>query len=59
MGDRAERLHRFCPDLPVIVVIPRIEGRLTRGGRFPIEGAAVKVNTADRRAMPSDLFGLE
>ena len=38
IDDRAERLHRFCPDRPAIVFIPRIEGRLTRAGRFPMEG---------------------
>ena len=57
--EAAERLHRFCQNRPAIAVIPRIESRLTRAGRFPMEGAAVDDNPVDRRAMPSDLFGLE
>ena len=54
--DRTQRLGRLRPDCAVIAGIRRVQQRLARRMRFPIEIAAIDHRAADRGAVPADVF---
>ena len=57
VGDRPERLDRLGPHRAVIARIGRVQRRLARRMRGPVEIAAVDEEPADRGAVAADIFG--
>ena len=57
VGDRAERLDRLGPDRAVIGGVGRVQRRLARRVRLPVEIAAVDDDAADRGAVAADILG--